>query len=165
MWIRLRRSVGCRWSDPDALAVLAAFESGQRFAFARPGDALTAFDQEQRAVGCTLNQAGTAVEKLIGQPLQADTAMGAAILVDKDLACPAHGKDAHAGQFEAAALSFWNVFPFTQEFQGDLLGARCAQAVMFEMDQRPGAHSGSRYRLIVFIIVHSSNARRLQDVA
>lgn len=46
------------------------------------GDTFAVFRQKKRAVAGTLDQSAGAVEKLIGDPLQGDTAMGAAVDVN-----------------------------------------------------------------------------------
>ena len=106
-----------RWIDPDALTVFATGNGGQGFALARAGDAFAVLDQKQRAMGGALDKAGAAVEKLVGQPLQRDAAMGAAIVVDKHLSGPSHDQQLETCQLEAAALSFRNSVAFAQVFQ------------------------------------------------
>ena len=74
-------------------------------------------------MGGALDQARAAVQELIGQPLQSDASMGAAVLIDEDLSGPSHRQQLNAGQLQATALSFRNITAFAQEFQAGLLNA------------------------------------------
>ena len=89
---------------PDALRIFMAIESGQRLTFAGAGHALAILDQKQRTVGGALDQAGAAVQKLVGLPFQRDAAMRAAIPVDENLALSAYRQKPVVYQLEPPAL-------------------------------------------------------------
>lgn len=94
---------------PDAHGVFTAFDDGQGLAFARPGNAFAVLDQKQRPMRSALDQACTAVQKLIGLPFQGNAAMRAAVFVDEHLALAAHGKQRMFAQLEAFAVGFGQV--------------------------------------------------------
>ncbi len=122
-WSIRRRSFSHGWSDPDTSCVFATGDGGQGFTFAGACDAFAIFDQEQCAVCRALNQTGTAVEKLIGQPFQRYATMGAAVFINKHLPVAAYGEYGQAIPLKAATFSLGNLAPIAQVFQLCLLGA------------------------------------------
>lgn len=79
-------------------------QRGQRLAFAGAGHAFAVLDQKQCTVGGALDQAGAAVQKLVGLPFQRDAAMRAAIPVDEHLALSAYRQKPVVFQLEPPAL-------------------------------------------------------------
>ncbi len=78
-------------------------------AAARPSHAFAAIEQKQRAVGGALQQAAAAIEKLIGQPFQANAAVRAAVEVQVHSALMAHSNHRALGHAKATGLAFLKV--------------------------------------------------------
>ncbi|MCY1187961.1 hypothetical protein D9M73_290060 [compost metagenome] len=70
------------------------------------GHAFAGLDQKQGAMPAAGDQAGAAVEKLIGLPVQRDAAVRAAVAVQVDPACAAHGKHGGVVNAEATTAAF-----------------------------------------------------------
>ena len=64
------------------------------FAGAGSGDAATGGDVEQGAVHLAVDMATIAVQKAVGQPVELESGMGAAVAIDHDAGGGPHGKQA-----------------------------------------------------------------------
>lgn len=78
------------------------------------GDTFAVFRQKKRAVAGTLDQSAGAVEKLIGDPLQGDAAMGAAVDVNVDTVALAYHHQHFAVVFHSQTAGVGELVETTQ---------------------------------------------------
>lgn len=96
----------CSPDKPDALVVFKAVQGVQVLTSAGAGHTFAGLDQKQGTMVTARHQAATAVEKLIGLPVQGYSPVRATIAIQVDLSCAAHGKQCAAVDGKAAALTF-----------------------------------------------------------
>lgn len=109
-----QRAMYGRSVKPDlAIANMAAARLQVR-ASTGTGDTFAVFRQKKRTVGGALDESARAVEKLIGDPLQGDTAMGAAVDVNVGTVALAYHHQHFAVVFHSQAAGVSELVETTQ---------------------------------------------------
>lgn len=100
--------------------IFVAGNPGQRSSFTRARDAFAAFYEEQRSVGCTVDEARAGVQKLVRLPFQRDATVRAAVVVDEYLPVASCSKQFAAIDFKPTALGFRQLIAGTEQFHQGL---------------------------------------------